>query len=152
MNPVGDRETKYWVIVASKDHVKKGMAEGFAQACHGSRSPLQRMKKGDYVIYYSGKESFTKSKKCQKFTALGMVKGDDVYPFQMNETFCPFRRDVLFYDIEEVPILPLIDKLSFIKDVNHWGYPFRYGFFEIDRQDFDLISKRMLIEQLCREK
>lgn len=29
---------KYWIIVASKDHVKKGITEGIAQACHGKSS------------------------------------------------------------------------------------------------------------------
>jgi len=47
--------TKYWIIVASKDHVKNGITEGIAQACHGKTSPLRRMKKGDYILYYSGK-------------------------------------------------------------------------------------------------
>ena len=50
-----NRETKYWIIVASKDHVKNGISAGIAQACHGKSSPLKRMKKGDYLIYYSGK-------------------------------------------------------------------------------------------------
>jgi hypothetical protein len=28
-------KNKYWITVASKDHVKIGVEEGFAQACHG---------------------------------------------------------------------------------------------------------------------
>jgi hypothetical protein len=59
-------EHKYWIIVASKDHVKNGIAAGFAQACHGKSAPLKRMKKGDFVIYYSGKESLGKPDKCQE--------------------------------------------------------------------------------------
>ena len=39
------RNTKYWIISASKDHVKTGIAEGIAQACHGKVSPLRRMRK-----------------------------------------------------------------------------------------------------------
>jgi predicted RNA-binding protein len=60
-----ERETKYWVIVASKDHVKSG-------------------------------------------------------------------------------ILPLIDDLHFIRNKQSWGYSFRFGFFEINQHDFDLISSQML--------
>jgi len=63
------RATKYWVIVASKDHVKTGIAEGIDQACHGKASPLRRMKKGDFVIYYSGKQTLGKPDKYQEFTA-----------------------------------------------------------------------------------
>lgn len=28
--------------------------------------------------------------------------------------------------------------------VKSWGYPFRFGFFEINQHDFDLISSQML--------
>lgn len=51
------RAEKYWIIVASKDHVKTGMEQGFAQACHGKASPLKRMENDDFVIYYSGKQT-----------------------------------------------------------------------------------------------
>jgi len=30
-----NREPKYWIIVASKDHVKNGISAAIAQACHG---------------------------------------------------------------------------------------------------------------------
>lgn len=46
---------KYWILVASKDHVKNGISEEIAQISHGKSSPLQRMKNGDFIIYYSGK-------------------------------------------------------------------------------------------------
>lgn len=52
-----NRGTKYWIIVASKDHVKNGVADGIAQACHGKSGPLNKMNKGDFVIYYSGKQN-----------------------------------------------------------------------------------------------
>lgn len=58
-------EVKYWIIVASKDHVKNGIAEGIAQTCHGKAAPLKRIKKEDYVIYYSGKQTLAKPDKCQ---------------------------------------------------------------------------------------
>lgn len=33
--------------------IKIGVAGGFAQACHGKKSPLQKMKVGDWLAYYS---------------------------------------------------------------------------------------------------
>ena len=141
---MSDRATKYWVIVASKDHVKKGMAEGFAQACHGKSSPLKRMKKGDFVVYYSGKETMGKPDKCQEFTALGKVIDDEVYAVQVSEDFCPSRRNIEFLKSEDTSILPFIQELDFITNKKSWGYPFRFGFFEIQKQDFDLISSKML--------
>ncbi len=38
------RGIKYWIIVASKDHVKTGIEEGIAQACHGKVSPLKNVR------------------------------------------------------------------------------------------------------------
>ena len=35
-----NRPIKYWIIVASKDHVQMGVAGGFAQACHGKAQPF----------------------------------------------------------------------------------------------------------------
>lgn len=139
-----ERAAKYWVIVASKDHVKAGIDEGFAQACHGKSGPLQRMQKGDFVIYYSGKQTMEKADKCQEFTAIGKVKNDTAYPFHVTADFTPFRRDIEFFNHTDVSILPLINELDFIQNKQKWGYPFRFGFFEINKHDFDLISLKML--------
>lgn len=139
-----NRETKYWIIVASKDHVKSGMEQGIAQACHGKVAPLKRMRKDDFVIFYSGKQTLGKSETCQKFTAIGRVKDDEVFQFQMTENFCPSRRNIEFFESKEVSILSLINDLSFIQNKQSWGYPFRFGFFEIGKNDFDLISSKML--------
>ncbi|MEA5138671.1 EVE domain-containing protein [Arcicella rigui] len=137
-------KTKYWVIVASKDHVKNGIAEGFAQACHGKASPLRRMKKGDFILYYSGKLVLGKEEKCQEFTAIGQVKDDEVYQFQMSPDFCPSRRNITFFEHQDLSILPLINDLDFIQNKKSWGYPFRFGFFEINEHDFQVISSKML--------
>lgn len=141
---MNNRETKYWVIVASKDHVKNGIEAGIAQACHGKISPLKRMKKGDFIIYYSGKQTMGKPDKCQEFTALGKVIDDEIYQFQVSEDFCPSRRNIEFEQSKDVSIIPLIDELDFIQNKKNWGYPFRFGFFEINQHDFDIISSQML--------
>lgn len=135
---------KYWIIVASKDHAAHGTQQGIAQACHGKEAPLKRMKVNDWVIIYSSKENFGEGEKYQKFTAIGQVKDDKVYQFEMNKTFKPFRRNITYHECEEVSILPLIDKLEFIQNKKQWGYPFRYGFFEINEHDFNLIAGKML--------
>jgi len=137
-------QTRYWVIVASKDHVTNGLAEGIAQACHGKASPLRRMRKNDFILYYSGKQTLGKPQLCQQFTAIGKVADDEIFQLQVTEDFCPSRRNIEFLPSEDVSILPLIDELDFIKNKKSWGYPFRFGFFEIQRSDFDLISFKML--------
>ncbi|GAB3516517.1 EVE domain-containing protein [Emticicia fontis] len=139
-----NRDTKYWIIVASKDHVKTGIAEGIAQACHGKSSPLKRMRKNDFIIYYSGKQTLGKPEPCQEFTAIGKVVDDETYQVQMSEDFCPSRRNIEFLPSADVSILPLISGLDFIQNNKSWGYPFRFGFFEINQHDFDMISSQML--------
>lgn len=139
-------KTRYWVIVASKDHVKSGVAEGIAQACHGKASPLRRMRKDDLIVYYSGKQTFNKPAKCQEFTAIGQVNDEEVFPFQMSADFCPFRRKVDFFPSNDVSILPLLEELEFIPNKKSWGYPFRFGLIEISQRDFELISSRMIPE------
>lgn len=137
-------ETKYWIIVASKDHVKTGITEGIAQTCHGKVAPLKRMKKGDYIIYYSGKQTLGGTNKCQEFTALGKVMDDEIYQIQVTENFCPSRRNIEFMPTKDASIFPLINNLDFIQNKKSWGYSFRFGFFEINQHDFDLISSQML--------
>jgi hypothetical protein len=140
-------DTKFWIIMASKDHVKAGMVHGIAQTCHGKSSPLKRMKQGDMIIYYSGKQTMGKPDKCQQFTALGKVKDDKIYNFQVTGNFCPSRRAIDFLPGEDISILPLINDLDFIQNKKYWGYPFRFGIFEINQHDFNFISSKMLQHQ-----
>lgn len=81
--------------------------------------------------------------KYQKFIAIGEIVDDTVYQFQMTPSFCPYRRNVRFFDIRESSIIPLIPKLSFIQDIRYWGYPFRFGILEIPEVDFEHISPTM---------
>ena len=48
---------KFWVGVASKEHVENGVKLGIGQFCHGKIGPAKRLQKGDFVIYYSSKVS-----------------------------------------------------------------------------------------------
>lgn len=141
---MNERGIKYWIVVASKDHVKSGVFEGISQACHGKVTPLKRMKKGDFLVYYSGKQTMGKPEKCQEFTALGKVLDNEVYQVQVSEDFCPSRRNIEFLKCNDTSILPLIDNLDFIQNKSKWGFPFRFGILEINQHDFELISSKML--------
>jgi predicted RNA-binding protein len=135
---------RYWIAVVSKDHVLKGVAGGFSQAGHGKSAPLKKMKQSDWLIYYSPKTSMNSDEKCQCFTAIGTVKDDEIYKVQMSDHFIPNRRNVDYKECKEISILPLIEKLTFIKDKQHWGYQFRFGILEIPINDFELVSGLML--------
>jgi len=136
---------RYWIGVASKDHVQRGITGGFCQLCHGKAQPLKRMQPGDWMVYYSPKEQFETPKPCQQFTAIGEVVGTEAYQFEMLAGFVPFRRDIQFInEAKPVDIRPLLQELSFIKDKSKWGYSFRYGHLEMTEADFKLIAECML--------
>jgi hypothetical protein len=134
---------RYWVGVVSRQHVQRGVKGGFAQVCHGKKGPLSRMKKGDFLIYYSPKETMEGSEKCQKFTAIGKVIGDSPYSFDISGGFVPFRLDIEYFPCQETSILPLLQHLTFTEDASNWGAKFRFGLFEISQEDFQVISKKM---------
>lgn len=135
---------KYYIAVASKDHVLKGVEGGFMQANHGKANSLKKLKEGDWIIYYSSKNFIDKDEKCQCFTAIGQIKDEELYQGIMSSEFQPFRRNVRFYDCKETSIIPLIEQLSFIPDKKRWGFPFRFGFLEISENDFQIIQNEML--------
>lgn len=144
VNPIQGK-TKYWIGVASRDHVIKGVQGGFAQLCHGKKIPLKKMSTGDWLIYYSSKKSLKENKPYQKFTAIGRVVDPNIYQVKINDDFMPYRRNIDFIHCKEVSIHPLISELSFIENERYWGYPFRFGHLEICAEDFKLISTQMKV-------
>ena len=143
-------KTRYWIAVVSKDHTMRGVAGGFMQVCHGKQAPLKRMSEADWVIFYSPKQTMNGDEKCQAFTAIGQVKDSEVYAFQMSQDFVPFRRNVTFFDCQEVAIGPLLPQLDFIQNKSKWGFQFRLGFFEIQEKDFNFIASKMLPNECPR--
>ena len=121
-----------------------GVRGGFAQFGHGKLAPAKRPAKGDWIIYYSGKEKVGESLPCRRFVAIGQVL--DAAPRQVTQDpgFKPWRRRVAYREATEAPIRPLVERLSFIKTKARWSAPFRFGFLEITKGDFTLIAKRML--------
>jgi EVE domain len=134
---------RYWVGVASRQHVLRGAEGGFCQVCHGKKGPLQQMKEGDWIVYYSPTEVFGEKAACRRFTAIGRITARLPYLFPMSSDFTPWRRDVIFSAAQEADIVPLISQLSFIHDPSRWGFPFRRGCFSIPRADFELIANAM---------
>ncbi|GLR08434.1 EVE domain-containing protein [Mixta theicola] len=135
---------RYWCGVVSREHIKFGEQGGFCQVCHGKRAPLARMAVGDGIVFYSPVVQFRGKEKCQSFTAIGTVIGEETYQFQMTPTFVPYRRDVAYQPCIDAPIHPLLDRLSFTKGLSSWGYKFRFGHFEITDDDFSMIAQAML--------
>jgi hypothetical protein len=74
---------RFWIVVASKDHVERGVAGRFMQACHGKAAPLRRIRPGDGVLFYSPRRVFGQAARCQAFTALAYVEADDLWQTEM---------------------------------------------------------------------
>ena len=135
--------TRYWLGVIHKDHIQRGIAGSFIQLNHGKKRPLQRMSPGDWLLIYSPRRNFDDNEAVQALTAVGRIRSGDIYQFDMGDGFVPYRLDVDYLPCEEVAIRPFIDRLSFIPDKQHWGYPFRFGHLEIPETDFKLIAEAM---------
>ena len=134
---------RFWIAVASREHVMRGVAGGFAQVCHGKPGPLNRMAEGDWIIYYSPTEIFGEKNPCRRFTAIGKITAEEPYMFAMSKDFVPWRRNVSFVSSHDAAIEPLLNGLTFILNKQRWGFPFRRGCFEISKIDFSLIAKAM---------
>ncbi len=81
----------------------------------------------------------------QAFTAIGQLPDDDLYEFNMNNGFVPWRRHVLYEKTaREVPIRPLLDRLDLTKGKANWGYQLRLGLLKLTAHDFELIKQKML--------
>jgi len=134
---------KYWVNTVSRNHVQIGRQGAFVQAGHGKRAPLERLSKGDFVVFYSPRTSLQGGAPHQRFTAVAEVSDERMYQVEVAADFKPFRSDATYLDCEEADIRPLIPTLRFIKQKTSWGYVFRFGLFEIPQPDFDQIIQAM---------
>ena len=132
--------TKYWIGTVSQEHVLRGVSGGFCQVCHGKAAPPNRMKRGDWLLYYSPKIRMDDAEKLQAFTAFGQITDDTAYPFQMSETFIPFRRNVEYAETRRnCPI----DIIRTHPEWKKYATMLRYGHFEISRDFFDFVRTYM---------
>ncbi len=135
--------TRYWIAVASAAHVRRSLAEGIMQVCHGKAAPLRRVKPGDRIAYYSPTISFCGKERLQAFTAIGTVRDGEPYPFDRGGGFSPLQRDVDWEKAGEAPIKPLLNTLELTAGKRNWGYSFRYGLLGISARDSSVIAEAM---------
>ena|SRR5271170_3287506 len=135
--------TTFWIGVASREHVRAGVEGGFCQLSHGKSAPLERIKPGDRIVYYSPRERMRAGATVQAFTAIGEILDGEVRRGVMPGGFTPCRRDVRFFTATEAPISPLLEILSFTRGRSSWGFAFRRGSFKIERDDYRMIARAM---------
>jgi len=139
--------TRYWIGVASRDHVMKGLAGGFCQLGHGKAAPVKRLAPGDWIAYYSPRTKLEGGKPVQASTAIGRIKPGEPYEADMGGGFHPVRRDVDYRQAAEAPIRPLLDRPSFTSGRQLWGYALRRGSFAVSAADFLTIAEAMGVRE-----
>ena len=132
-----------WIAVACREHVRRGVALGIMQVCHGKAGPLRRIAAGDRVVYYSPTETRASGAPVQSFTAIGVVSDDDIYQVDMGGGFRPFRRRVRYLEAGPAPICRLLGRPGFALAGRAWGARLRYGLLTIDGTSMDMIAAAM---------
>ncbi|WP_241986885.1 EVE domain-containing protein [Cryobacterium fucosi] len=136
---------RYWLGVAPREQVLRGVSMGLAQAGRGSRAALEDMRESDGVVYYSPKTD-ADGETLREFTAIGWIaEGGAGQIGQAGAgSYRPWRHQV-DYDTDAVAasIRPLLTVLEFTRDDPDWGYQLRRGLIEISRHDYDLIRRQM---------
>ena len=136
-------ENRHWIIIASKDRVDHAVAGGFAQLNRGEAAPLERMRAGDGLVFYSPRTAYPDGEPLQAFTAIGRIRTGTVYQATLPADPRPFRTDVDYLTSQPAPIKPLIPQLSFIRSKAHWGAAFRSGTRRVPEADFARIAAAM---------
>lgn len=121
--------TRTWVLVASRDHARRGLAEGFVMANHGKRAPVARMSRGDRVLIYSPTTTYPKGEPLRAITFAGEVTGEEPEPSTVIEG--GWRRAAALREVDPIP-------LAAVKDHLRTG-SIRFGFFELPSHSADAI-------------
>ena len=140
---------RYWIGVASRDHVLLGVAGGFCQLGHGKAAPVKRLSPGDWIAYYSPRTAYSGGELLQAFTAIGRIAPGEPYIADQGGGFRPTRRDVSFAErAHEAPIRPLLDRLTLTRGKPSWGAALRRGLVEVSGRDFQVIAQAMGVKDL----
>ncbi|MQY28380.1 EVE domain-containing protein [Nocardia aurantia] len=139
--------TRYWLAVVSRDHVRRAVELGIAQANHGKRAAVERMAAGDGLVFYSPRTGMRAGAQIRAFTALGTI--GEAEPWQADDQgggFRPWRRSVTYHDAaQEVPIDELRAELE-LTAVPNWGMILRRGLIELGEHDFAVVERAMVGE------
>jgi hypothetical protein len=132
-----------WLGVVSADHVARGVHLGIAQVHHGKRAGLARMRAGDWIVYYSPRESMRAGATLKAFTAIGCLPDDDLWQADEGD-FKPWRRRVDYRT--EARIVP-IDDLRGSLDLTAapgWGQHLRRGLIQLTDHELSLVRRAMI--------
>ncbi|HET8987159.1 MAG TPA: EVE domain-containing protein [Humibacillus sp.] len=122
-----------WVIVAARDHARRGVRAGFVMANHGKRAPLARMSPGDGILIYSPSTDYPDGEPLRAVTIVGEVTGEQPEPSDVIAG--GFHRAARLREIEPIPLAEIRDHLPVSR--------LRFGFFELESADAEAIWTRV---------
>jgi hypothetical protein len=120
---------RHWVLVASRDHARRGLSGGFIMANHGKRAPLARMAPGDRVLIYSPTTTYPCGEPLRAVTFIGEVTGEEPEPSDVIPG--GFRRAATLREIEPLPLEDIREHLPVSR--------IRFGFFGLDAADGEAV-------------
>ena len=120
-----DAPARTWVLVASRDHARRGLELGFVMANHGKRAPLARMAVGDGLLVYSPRTTFPEGEPFRAIAIVETVTGAEPEPSDVIAG--GFRRAAALREIEPLPLARVRDHLPTSK--------LRFGCFELAPED-----------------
>ena len=144
--------TNYWILCVSQDNLEISIKHQMIAMGEYRKKVIERMEIGDVIVFYVAKKKIdspkndrTQAVRCfrgiAKIAGPALESNDVIWRTKSIEIF-PYRRKVEFLDTSlNVPIKPLISKLSFIKNPAYWGIAFQRGYTKIKEQDVELIKK-----------
>ena len=123
-------ERRYWVVVVSREHARRGLEGGFVMANHGKRAPVARMARGDVVLVYSPTTAYPHGELLRAVTVVGEVTSDEPEP----SSAIPggFRRRAALREVD--PPVPLADIRDHLPTSR-----LRFGFFELEAADGEAV-------------
>jgi len=133
---------RYFIGVVHQARAKMTRDMGIVAFSHGREAPVKSLNPGDAVILYAPKTDFD-GDPVQAFVAHARVSGDALYQRDFKPGMTARWRDAGYDDVAEIPVRPLHEQLSFVKNPKHWGMAFRQGKFAIAQADYQLIADAM---------
>ena len=114
------------------------MRDGFFACSHGSGDAAARPRNGDRFAYYAPRETLD-GPPLQAFVALGRITDDAPEPRDFGGFRAAVRR-ADYATVATAPVRPLLPRLGFVRDPQHWGMAFRRGLFAVTPEDFATIE------------
>ncbi|QQA43428.1 EVE domain-containing protein [Pelagovum pacificum] len=132
----------HWIGVVHRMQAMTAREAGVVAFGHGKEALVRSLSPGDTVIYYAPKSDF-EGEPVQAFVTHARVTGEKAYEKEWRPGLTRWVRDAAFDDADEVPVRPMLEDLTFVRNKRSWGMTFRGGKFSISDEDYVRIATAM---------